>query len=41
MSDSETRPVISRIDPRLRLDRSQTLMKGGDFCDFRYRLTQD
>lgn len=34
-------PFARGLDPRLRLNRSQTLMEGGDFCDFRYRLTQN
>ena len=28
-------------DPRIRLDRTQTIMQGADHCDFHYRMTRD
>ena len=34
-------PFARGLDPHLRLDRSQTLMEGHDFCDFRYIFTLD
>ena len=29
------------FNPRLRLTRTQTIMQGASFCDFRYRLQED
>ena len=31
-------PYARGLDPKLRLSRTQTLMEGADFCDFRYHL---
>jgi len=31
-------PFARGLHPRLRLERTSTLMEGGDHCDFRYRL---
>ena len=33
-------PFARGLNPRLRLDRTQTIMEGADHCDFRYRLEQ-
>ena len=30
--------LIEGFNPRIRLTRTQTLMEGAPFCDFRYRL---
>ena len=31
-------PFARGLDPRLKLSRTQTIMEGADFCDFRYDL---
>ena len=31
-------PFAKGLDPKLRLSRTQTIMEGADFCDFRYNL---
>ena len=31
-------PFARGLDPKLRLSRTQTIMEGADFCDFRYNL---
>ncbi len=31
-------PFARGLDPKLRLTRTQTIMEGADFCDFRYDL---
>jgi hypothetical protein len=31
-------PFARGLDPKLRLSRTQTIMEGADFCDFRYDL---
>lgn len=31
--------LIKGFNPNIKLKRSQTLMEGGDYCDFRYQLT--
>lgn len=31
-------PFARGLDPKLRLSRTQTIMEGADFCDFRYHL---
>ena len=33
-------PFARGLDPKLRLSRTQTIMEGADFCDFRYNLRQ-
>jgi hypothetical protein len=32
-------PFARGFHPRLKLERSQTIMEGADYCDFRYSLT--
>jgi len=31
-------PFARGLDPKLRLSRTQTIMEGADFCDFRYQV---
>ncbi len=31
-------PFARGLDPKLKLSRTQTIMEGADFCDFRYNL---
>src|SRR5210317_3107 len=31
-------PFARGLDPRLKLERTKTIMQGGDICDFRYLL---
>ena len=33
-------PFARGFNPRLRLERTQTIMEGSDHCDFRYRLEE-
>ncbi|HPQ45428.1 MAG TPA: L-2-amino-thiazoline-4-carboxylic acid hydrolase [Syntrophales bacterium] len=33
-------PFARGLDPKLRLSRTQTIMEGADFCDFRYYLDE-
>ena len=37
LSCQRDRAFIEGFNPRLRLERTQTLMEGGACCDFRYR----
>lgn len=39
LSCSRDFALIEGFNPRIRLNRTQTLMEGAPFCDFRYRLT--
>ena len=32
--------LIKGFNPNIKLERTQTLMEGADFCDFRYRLNK-
>jgi len=41
LSCQRDRAFIEGFNPRIRLERSQTLMEGGACCDFRYRLQDD